>query len=163
MEVPHRHDLIQYSCVNKEVEKYNSKIKKHMKGRENAEVMKVNLDRGAFTKHSQHMNAMGKEFMAKRITEITKHTLKMCKKILIVMKWKEDTSKDKQDPREATPGIREERDPNENWKDNVQTEEGDNRQQESETVGIVSRRNLRTPVTRREDFLWADTSKRQAR
>ena len=31
MEVPHRHDLIQYSCVNKDVEKYNSKIKKHMK------------------------------------------------------------------------------------------------------------------------------------
>ena len=109
-----------------------------------------------------NMNAMGKELMEKRITETIKHTLKMCKKTLIVMKWKEDASKDKQDPREATPGIREERDPNENRKD-VQTEEGDNRQQESETVGIVSRRNRRTPVTRREDFLWADTSKRQAR
>ena len=30
------------------------------------------------------------------------------------MKWKEDTNKDKQDPREATTGIREERDPSEN-------------------------------------------------
>ena len=26
MEVPHRHDLIQESCVNKEVKKYNSRI-----------------------------------------------------------------------------------------------------------------------------------------
>ena len=110
-----------------------------------------------------NMNAMGKELMEKRITETIKHTLKMCKKTLIVMKWKEDASKDKQDPREATPGIREERDPNDNRKDNVQTEDGVNRQQESETVGIVPRRNRRTPVTRREDFLWADTSKRQAR
>ena len=31
-----------------------------MKVHENAEVLKVNLDRRAFTKHSHHMNAMGK-------------------------------------------------------------------------------------------------------
>jgi hypothetical protein len=43
MEVPHRHDLIQYLCVNKEVENFNSKIKKHMKFHENAELVKVNL------------------------------------------------------------------------------------------------------------------------
>jgi hypothetical protein len=49
MEVPHRHDLIQFSCVNKEMEKFNRNIKKHMKAHENAEVMKVNLDRRAFT------------------------------------------------------------------------------------------------------------------
>ena len=36
MEVHHRHDLIQESCVNKEVEKYNSRILKHMKVYENA-------------------------------------------------------------------------------------------------------------------------------
>ena len=114
MEVPHRHDLIQYLCVNKEVEKFNSNIKKHMKVHENAEVVKVNLQRRAFTKHGVYMNAMGKEIMAKRITETIKHTLKMNKKKPIIMKWKEDTNKDKQDPREATTGIREERDPSEN-------------------------------------------------
>ena len=81
MEVPHRYDLIQDSCVNKEVEKRNSIIRKHMKVHENAEVMKVNLDRRAFTKHGQHMNAMGKELMAKRKVEVIKHTLKVCKKI----------------------------------------------------------------------------------
>ena len=64
MEVPHRYYLIQDSCVNKEVEKLNSITRKHMKVHENAEVMKVNLDRRAFTKHGQHMNAMGKELMA---------------------------------------------------------------------------------------------------
>jgi hypothetical protein len=60
MEVPHRHDLIQDSCVNKEVEKFNSIIRKHMKVHENAEVVKVTLDRRASTKYGQHMNAMGK-------------------------------------------------------------------------------------------------------
>ena len=67
LETLHRHDLIQHSCVNKEVEKFNSKIKKHMKAHVNVEIVKVNLNRGAFTKHGQHMNAMGKELMAKRI------------------------------------------------------------------------------------------------
>ena len=66
MEVPHRYDLTQDSCVNREVEKYNSTIRKLMKVHENAEVMKVNLDRRGFTKHSQHMNTMGKELMAKK-------------------------------------------------------------------------------------------------
>ena len=37
-----------------------------MKFHENAEVLKVNLDRRDFTKHGQHMNAMGKELMAKK-------------------------------------------------------------------------------------------------
>jgi hypothetical protein len=74
MEVPHRYDLVQDSCVTKEVEKFNSRIRQHMKVLENAEVMKVNLDRRGFTKHGQHMNAMEKEFMAKRIVEAIKHT-----------------------------------------------------------------------------------------
>ena len=77
MEVPHRHDLIQESCVNKEVKKYNSRIRKHMKVHENAEVLHVNLDRSGFTKRGLHMNAMGKEVMAKRIVEAIKCTLKV--------------------------------------------------------------------------------------
>jgi len=116
-------------------------MKKHMKVHDNTEVIKVNLDRGAFTKHGQHMNNMGKELMAKRITEAIKHTLKVCKKTPIVMKWKEGTSKNKQDPWEATPGIREEGDPIEHGKDSAQTEENGNKQQETETVGTVPTRN----------------------
>jgi hypothetical protein len=51
MEVPYRYDLIQDSCVNKEVEKYNSRTQKHVKVHENIKVMKINLDRRGFTKH----------------------------------------------------------------------------------------------------------------
>jgi len=47
------------------VEKFNNRILKHIKVHENADVMKVNLDRKGFTKHGQHMNKMGKELMEK--------------------------------------------------------------------------------------------------
>jgi hypothetical protein len=47
MEVPHRYDLIQDSCVNKKVEKFNSRIRKHIK---------VHLDRRGFPKYGLHMN-----------------------------------------------------------------------------------------------------------
>jgi len=77
------------------------------------------------------------------------------------MKWKEGTNKDKQG--EAKIGIREGRDPTENLNDGVQAEESNSRQQEKKTVVIASRRNRKTPVTRRDDFLWTATSKRQAR
>jgi len=48
------------------MEKYNRRIRKHMKMFENTEVVKVDLDRRGFTKHGQHMNEKGKELIAKR-------------------------------------------------------------------------------------------------
>jgi len=58
--------------VNKEVYKYNRRLQKHMKVFENTDIIKVNLDRRGFIKHGQHMNAKGKEWMAKRTTTTTK-------------------------------------------------------------------------------------------
>ena len=66
MDVPNRYDLEQISYVNKEVETYNRRIRKHMKVFENTEVIKVDLDRRGFTKHGQHMNAKGEELLAKK-------------------------------------------------------------------------------------------------
>ena len=80
MDVPHRYDLKQISCVNKEVDKYSRRLQKHIKVFENAEVINANLDRRGFTKHGQHMNAKGKELMAKRIAVAIKHTLKYVKR-----------------------------------------------------------------------------------
>ena len=79
--------------------------------------------------------------MAKRITEAIKHTLKVCKKTPIFLKWKEDTNKDKQDTGEATIGIMEGRGATEKQNDSVQAEESNSRQQEKETVVTASRRN----------------------
>jgi len=112
-----------------------------MKVHENAEVMKVNLDRKGFTKHGQHMNEMGKELMAKRIAEAIKNTLMVCKKTPIIMNWKEDTNKDNQDPGEAMNGVGEGRDPTENQNDSVQVKDNNIRQQEKERGVTASRRS----------------------
>jgi len=133
MEVPHRHDLKQESCVNKEVKKYNSRIRKHMKVHENAEVLHVNLDRSGFTKHGLHMNTMGKELMAKRIVEAIKRTLKVWRKKPVSLKWKEGLSRENQGPGEATNEVGEERDPTENQNDSVQAEDNNSKRQEKET------------------------------
>jgi hypothetical protein len=93
MDIPHRYDLEHNSCVNKEVEKYNRRIWKHMKVSANTEVIKVDLDRRGFKRHGQHMNAKGKELMPKRIAAAIRHILKVCKKTPISKKWKEDPSK----------------------------------------------------------------------
>ena len=163
MEVPHRYDLIQDSCVNKEVARFNHIIRKHMKAQGNVEVMKVNVDRRAFTNHGQHMNATGKETMAKKMAEAIMHILEVCKKTPIILKWKEDTSHDNQDPGKTKNGVREERDPTEHQNDNIQIQDNNSRQQEKEVEVTASRRSRKTPVTRSDDFLWTTTRKIQAR
>jgi hypothetical protein len=44
MDVLHRYDLEQTSCVNKEVERYNRRLQKHMNFFENTEVIKIGLE-----------------------------------------------------------------------------------------------------------------------
>jgi RNase H-fold protein (predicted Holliday junction resolvase) len=44
MDIPHRYDLEQTPRVNKEVEKYNRRLRKHMKVFENTEIIKVYLE-----------------------------------------------------------------------------------------------------------------------
>jgi hypothetical protein len=82
-----------------------------MKVFENTEVIKVDLNRRGFTRHGQHMNAKGKELLAKRIAATIKHALKVCKKTPVNMKQNEDPSKEKQGIGEAKNGVGEERDP----------------------------------------------------
>ena len=112
---------------------YNSRIRKHMKVHENAEVLRVNLDTSGFTKHGQHMNTMGKELMAKRIVEAIKRTLKVWRKKPVSLKWKEGLSRENQGPGEATNEVGEERDPTENQNDSVQAEDNNSKRQEKET------------------------------
>jgi hypothetical protein len=162
MEVPHRHDLIQESCVNKEVEKYKSRIRKHMKVHQNATVLHVNFDRSGFTKHGQHMNIMGKELMAKRIVEAIKRTFKVCNKKPINMKWSEYLSIENQGTGEPTDGAGEGRDPTENQNDSAEVEDN-SRRQENEIGAMASGRIRKTPVIRTDDFLWTVNCKKHSR
>jgi len=122
--------------------------------------MKVNLDRTAFTKHSQHMNAMGKELVAKKTVEAIKHTLKVLEKTSII-KWKEDTNKENQGPGEAKNGVGEGRDPTENQIDSVQAEDNNSRQQRDS--GDSFKKKSQDTCKKEMIFLWTATSKKQAR
>jgi hypothetical protein len=147
--------------VNKEVERYNRRLWKHMKVFENTEVIKIDLDRRDLTKHGQHMNVKGKEVMAKRIAAAIKRTLEVRKKTRISMKWKEDPGKENQGLVAAKNGVGEGRYPIENQNDSVSVE-NKSRREEDETAMKTSRRCQKIPVTRRDDFLWTATSKIQS-
>ena len=64
MNAPHRYDLMSYSCVNNEVEKFNRKLCKRLERFGKVELIDVVSERNLFTKHGQHLNSEGKESVA---------------------------------------------------------------------------------------------------
>ena len=79
------------------------------------------------------------------------------------MKWKEDRNKENQGLGETKNEVGEERDPIENQSDSVSVENNNNGREEDETAVKTSRRCRKIPVTRRDDFLWTATNKKQSR
>ena len=68
--LPYRHDLIDWSCVNKEITVFNRKLLKIMKCYEHVTVIQHDLNRDMFTKHGLHLNALERELIVKHITAI---------------------------------------------------------------------------------------------
>jgi len=124
------------------------------------EVIKFDLDRRGFTRHGQHRNAKGKELMAKRIAAAIERTFKLCEKIPISMKWKEDPSKGNQGLGETKNGVGEGRYPIENQNDSVSVENNNNRREEDETAMKATRRCRKMPVARRDDFFVGSRQKK---
>jgi len=65
--VPHRHDLQQTSCINKEIQVFNRKLHKISKVRDNVSIIDINFHRNDFTQHGLHLNTVGKEKVAEVI------------------------------------------------------------------------------------------------
>ena len=63
--VPHRHDLLDTSCVNNEVQNFNAKLHKFMKNIINVRILEISTTRDDFTKHGLHLNATGKDKIVK--------------------------------------------------------------------------------------------------
>jgi hypothetical protein len=101
--------------------------------------------------------------MEKRIAAAIRHILEVCKKIPISMKWKEDPSKENQGLGETNNEVGEEIDPIKNQNESVSAGNNNNRREVDETAMKASRRCQKIPVTRRDDFLWIATSKKQSR
>jgi capsular polysaccharide biosynthesis protein len=57
---PHRYDLDESTCVNKEVVVFNRKLHKIMKTMDNVELLQTKLNRNDFTHHGLHLKISGK-------------------------------------------------------------------------------------------------------
>ena len=62
---PHRYDLQDSSCVNKETQVFSRKLHKLLKDLHHVDVIDSTLNRNEFTLHGVHMNVSGKESLAK--------------------------------------------------------------------------------------------------
>jgi len=58
---PHRHNLQQTSCINKEIQVFNRKLHKIFKVRDNVSLIDTDLHRDNFTQHGLHLNTVGKK------------------------------------------------------------------------------------------------------
>ena len=69
---PHRYDLMSNSCVPKEIEMFNRKLRTSLEKLVNVEMIEVVNDRNLYTRHRQHLNSKGKECMARLIASTIK-------------------------------------------------------------------------------------------
>jgi hypothetical protein len=125
---PHRHDLQDTSCMNKEIEVFNRKLHKIIKTADNVKLLHTNLNRNDFTRHGLHLNISGKEKIAELIGESIKNLITRNEETPIILKWKEN---------QKNP-----------------TQEEDDKQEPNLLEVRSSRRQKRNPTTRNGDFLW---------
>jgi hypothetical protein len=62
--LPYRRDLVEQSCVNKEIDNYNRRLGKHLKGFDRVYYKVINYERKFHAKHGMHLNTTGKEYVA---------------------------------------------------------------------------------------------------
>jgi hypothetical protein len=81
-------DLEDQSCVNKEVKNFNRKLGKHLKLLECAHYIEINYDRKHHTRHGLHLNAKGKEYVAKQLVSFIKDTSNKSEQTVLPLNWK---------------------------------------------------------------------------
>jgi hypothetical protein len=92
MDVSHRHDLINWSCVNNEIKSLNRKLDKIMKGQKHVTVLRAECDRELFRNHGLHLNKLDKKTVAKQIVDTCMTVLQEKEIASIPMPWKDKQS-----------------------------------------------------------------------
>ena len=94
MEAPHRFDLEESSCVNKEIKAFNRKLKKKkLRDTIITKVIDMSTNRDHYTKHGLHTNKSGKESLTRRTTDIVNKLFAGQKPAPITLEWKESLMK----------------------------------------------------------------------
>jgi hypothetical protein len=85
--VPHRYDLMDFSCVNEGIKVFNRKMYKIMKLESNVKILDIKLNRSCYTRHGFHLNIIGKEKVKEMmINQIQTFTVKD-KEDVIAQSW----------------------------------------------------------------------------
>jgi N-dimethylarginine dimethylaminohydrolase len=88
--VPHRYDLTQESCVNTEVVKFNRQVKKIMEHQPQVEILELALDGCHFTTHGLHLNSKGKTVVSQNLALVVQQCFNKINRPLTVIPipWK---------------------------------------------------------------------------
>jgi hypothetical protein len=90
--VPHRYDLMQSSCINSEIRSFNRKLKKSVGAFKHASILEMTSDKNHFTKHSLHLNGLGKKVLSKLIVSHIYAIQDQKKDPPVILHWNPDLS-----------------------------------------------------------------------
>jgi len=158
MSAPHRFDLMESSCVNHEIEIFNRKLRKWLERLGKVEMIDVGKDRNLFTRHSQHLNSIGKKCMANKTASTIKCVLN--KKVEPISgKWYMDNETPKPPTSTAIEQGKRSDDKNANYSllDEDDKEEVMESSVQDESIHMktrISKRQKKPPATKSENFLW---------
>jgi RNase H-fold protein (predicted Holliday junction resolvase) len=94
MNAPHRFDLEESSCVNKEVKVFNRKLSKIMKRYNHIKVIDISAKTDHYTQHGLHMNKTGKEWITRKTADIINKLFTNSKPAPITLVWGEIDQED---------------------------------------------------------------------
>jgi hypothetical protein len=150
LNLPKRRDLVEQSCVNKEIDTCNRKLGKHLKVIDRVHYVVINYDRKYHTSHSMHLNVEGKEYVAKQLVSFIIMKLNKDELAVISLDWdyvKMNDNTEKSD----------------NCKSDVRCKYDEGQETLSEDLSklkeqhispVLGKRVRRRPVNRHDDFLW---------
>jgi hypothetical protein len=169
MSAPHRHDLMSDSCVNKETDKFNGKLRLRLGRLGRVEMIDVVNDRNLYTRQGQHLHTEGKETTAKKIASTIECVLN--KQVEpFTGKWYTEKATDTLDHHQVQGTIDNyteveinERSTISGRSDTLKVQDTKHKCDCDNTLGTVDRkfpkRPRRQPVTRNSDFLWTYINK----
>lgn len=162
--VAHRHDLPEWSCVNKEIRNANTEIQNICRRFENVKFVDISeLGRRFHTNHGLHLNKVGKKLITNKILEIVGEKLSLEHEISSVIPLKDNSSvisstnkcmntvtssKDRSEP--SSPKLGTTNDPE-------NAEEICGNEDNISTATRKSTRPKKTPSTYKDDFLWTES------
>jgi lysophospholipase L1-like esterase len=87
MSIPYRHDIMDYSYVNKLIKSFNNKLFNLAKGFNHVSIIEIVNNRFLFTKHGFNLNELGKELLSNQIVSHILSILEEDRSKPIILGW----------------------------------------------------------------------------